>query len=260
MQAISDHFYWIIVLLGAIHAVGFVALLQARNRRVRQLESHLTNLVGGLSRRSDHDPSHTVDERIDTFIADIREVIQHPQTPTEARRLYERIVSKDELRRYLQGTKFETWYNVARTGIEIYPLLGIIGTVLAIGLGLNTRPETSAAPHTTPTAVTTPAATPADTAPAPAANPTGAIVRNFASSIWATLVGLLFAIIFMMVNSYLEPSFARLIEHRASVRNVISHAKSQLGLAVNGGAAAANDDVPRPITVDEATLTPGGRD
>ena len=132
MQAISDHFYWIIVLLGAVHAVGFVALLQARNRRVRQLESHLTNLVGGLSRRSDHDPSHTVDERIDTFIADIREVIQHPQSPTESRRLYERIVSKDELRRYLQGTKFETWYNVARTGIEIYPLLGIIGTVLAM--------------------------------------------------------------------------------------------------------------------------------
>ena len=38
MQAISDHFYWIIVLLGAIHAAGFVALLQARNRRVRQLD------------------------------------------------------------------------------------------------------------------------------------------------------------------------------------------------------------------------------
>jgi biopolymer transport protein ExbB len=257
MQAISDHFYWIIVLLGAFHAVGFVALLQARNRRVSQLESHLTNLVGGLSRRSDHDPSHTVDERIDTFIADIREVIQHPQTPNEARRLYERIVSKDELRRYLQGTKFETWYNVARTGIEIYPLLGIIGTVLAIGLGLNTRPNSNAVPQNTPAAVTAPA-TPADIPPAPGPNPTGAIVRNFASSIWATLVGLLFAIIFMMVNSYLEPSFARLIEHRTSVRNVISHAKSQLGLAVTG--TSATDDVPHPITVDEATLTPGARD
>jgi hypothetical protein len=107
--------------------------------------------------------------------------------------------------------------------------------------------------------MTAPAANPSDAPPAPAANPTGAIVRNFASSIWATLVGLLFAIIFMMVNSYLEPSFARLIEHRTSVRNVISHAKSQLGLAVNGDADTA-DDVPRPVTVDEATLTPGGRD
>jgi hypothetical protein len=63
--------------------------------------------------------------------------------------------------------------------------------------------------------------------------PTGTSIRNFASSIWATLVGLLLAIIFMMCNAYLEPSFTRLIEHRANVRNVISHAKSQLGLAVN---------------------------
>src|SRR5947209_10702006 len=105
MQALSDNFYWMIVVLGTLHAAGFVLLLQTRNRRVRQLESHLTNLVGGLSRRSDHDPTHTIDERIDSFISDIREVIQHPRGPEEVRRLYDRIVSKDELRRYLQGTK-----------------------------------------------------------------------------------------------------------------------------------------------------------
>jgi biopolymer transport protein ExbB/TolQ len=263
MQAISDQFYWIILLLGAVHAAGFVALLRARNSRVRQLESHLTNLVGGLSRRSDHDPSHTVDERIDTFIADIREVIQHPHSPGEARRLYERIVSKDELRRYLQGTKFETWYNVARTGIEIYPLLGIIGTVLAIGLGLNARPTPEAVAPATVNAVTAagvqqPGAVSAavDAAPGNAAAPTGAIVRNFASSIWATLVGLLLAILFMMCNAYLEPSFMRLIEHRANVRNVISHAKSQLGLAVNDDQVviAASRSAP------EAAVAPGVRD
>jgi biopolymer transport protein ExbB/TolQ len=265
MQAISDHFYWIIVLLGAIHAAGFVALLQARNRRVRQLESHLTNLVGGLSRRSDHDPSHTVDERIDTFIADIREVIQHPQSAGESRRLYERIVSKDELRRYLQGTKFETWYNVARTGIEIYPLLGIIGTVLAIGLGLNARPDP--APANTPTAITASATVqPGTTAPAapepiPAPTaPTGAIVRNFAASIWATLVGLLFAILFMMCNAYLEPSFTRLIEHRANVRNVITHAKSQLGLIVQGGQGGDDAGAARPSSLPEPAVSQGVRD
>jgi biopolymer transport protein ExbB/TolQ len=231
LQAISDHFYWIILLLSLVHAGGFVALVRARNKRVRQLESHLTNLVGGLSRRSDLDPNHTIDERIDSFIADIREVLQHPHTNDEVQRLYERIVSKDELRRYLQGTKFETWYNVARTGIEIYPMLGIIGTVLAIALGLNTRGGGA-----TGDGYETPAAVVATTAPASVVAPpptpsAGAIVRNFASSIWATLTGLLCAILFMMVNAYLEPDFTRLIEHRANVRNVISQAKSQLGMA-----------------------------
>lgn len=231
LQAISDHFYWIIVILSLVHAGGYVALVRARNKRVRQLESHLTNLVGGLSRRSDTDPNHTIDERIDSFIADIREVLQHPHSNEEVQRLYERIVSKDELRRYLQGTKFETWYNVARTGIEIYPMLGIIGTVLAIALGLNSRTGGAAADG----AEMTPAAMVATTAPAsvvaPPAPSAGAIVRNFASSIWATLTGLLCAILFMMVNAYLEPDFTRLIEHRANVRNVISQAKSQLGMA-----------------------------
>src|SRR5947209_10563385 len=182
LQAITDHFYWIILVLGTVHGIGFVALWQARNRRVRQLESHLTNLVGGLSRRSDHDPSDTVDERIDGFVADIREVIQNPHSPAEVRRLYERIVSKDELRRYLQGTKFETWYNVARTGIEIYPMLGIIGTVLAIAIGLNARapgggdggadvPAVAAA-----VATTSPAASVAVVPPPPQSPSAGAVV------------------------------------------------------------------------------------
>jgi len=232
MQAVSDHFYWIILALATIHAIGFAVLLQARNTRVRQLESHLANLVGVLSRRSDEDPTHTIDERIDSFITDIREVLQHPHNAADVRRLYDRIVSKDELRRYLQGTKFETWYNVARTGIEIYPLLGIIGTVLAIGLGLNSHPTPvdAAAPAAQVTGADHPPASVAPAEPSMSSS-TGAIVRNFASSIWATLTGLLCAIIFMMLNAYLEPGFTRLIDHRTNVRNVISHAKAQLGLA-----------------------------
>lgn len=232
MQAVSDHFYWIILALATFHAIGFVVLFRARNTRVRQLESHLANLVGVLSRRSDEDPTHTIDERIDSFITDIREVLQHPHSVAEVQRLYDRIVSKDELRRYLQGTKFETWYNVARTGIEIYPLLGIVGTVLAIGLGLNTP---ASAPAGNPASSTNMVAPPGSGAAASAepsmSSSTGAIVKNFASSIWATLTGLVCAIIFMMCNAYLEPGFTRLIDHRTNVRNVISHAKSQLGLA-----------------------------
>jgi len=240
LQAISDHFYWLILLLSVVHAAGFAALVRARNQRVRQLESHLTNLVGGLSRRSDHDPNHTVDERIDGFIADIREVLQHPHSPGDVQRLYDRIVSKDELRRYLQGTKFETWYNVARTGIEIYPMLGIIGTVLAIALGLNTPPAGADPAESSVPTVTD--ARPAPAAAPPASPSAGAIVRNFAASIWATLTGLLCAILFMMVNAYLEPDFTRLMEHRTNVRNVISQAKSQLGLA-------ARQESPEPAAV-----------
>jgi len=239
MQAVSDHFYWIILVLAIFHAIGFAFLIQARATRVRQLESHLANLVGVLSRRSDEDPTHTIDERIDTFITDIREVLQHPHSAAELQRLYDRIVSKDELRRYLQGTKFETWYNVARTGIEIYPLLGIVGTVLAIGLGLNAHP--AATPESaSPSANTSLDRTYSPTEPTMGSS-TSAIVKNFASSIWATLTGLVCAIVFMMLNAYLEPGFTRLMDHRTNVRNVISHAKSQLGLATRSELGEASE-------------------
>jgi biopolymer transport protein ExbB len=204
MQFLCDHFYWLILLLAAGHLLAFAWLLRQRQLQSLRLAAHLENLVQGFSSHADRDPYSTVDEQIDSFLANVREVLDDPSRSEDRLLLHEKIVAKDETKKYLTGSRFETLYSVARTMIEIYPLLGIMGTVLAIGLALN----------------------------APAVDGSLAserIVRNFAGSIWATLAGIGCGIILLLINSIVEPAFQRLLEHRWEVREVISAAKIRLG-------------------------------
>jgi biopolymer transport protein ExbB len=211
MQWICDHFYVFILLLAAAHLAGFLWLWRERNRQGKWLEGHLENLVRGFSSHADRDPYEGVDERIDSFLANIHEVLDDPSRAEDRRRLHDQMMAKDETKKYLRGSRFETLYSLARTTIEIYPLLGIMGTVLAIGLALHS-PSTDT-----------------DAASA-AAFATSRIVRNFAGSIWATLAGIGCGVILLVVNSILEPSFSRLLEHRWDVRQTVSAVKTQLGI------------------------------
>ena len=140
MQWICDHFYWLILLIAVGHLFTFALLERKRRLQAIWLADHLENLLSGLSSRADRDPYCTVDERIDSFLANVREVLDDPARSADRRKLHDTIVAKDETKKYLRGSNFETLYSVARTSIEMYPLLGIMGTVLAIALALNAPP------------------------------------------------------------------------------------------------------------------------
>jgi biopolymer transport protein ExbB/TolQ len=206
MQAICDHFYWFILLLAFAHMLGFAWLWRQRCRQAQWLAAHLENLVRGFSSHADRDPDASIDERVDSFLGNIREVLSDPARGDDQKKLYEKILAKDESKTYLRSSRFETLYSIARTSIEIYPLLGIMGTVLAIGLALNSPGADDAASLASER-----------------------IVRNFAGSIWATLAGIGCGIVLLLVNAALEPAFQRLLEHRWDVRETISAAKTQLG-------------------------------
>ena len=229
MQWLCDHFYWLILFAAAAHLLGFYWLFRERTRQVRRLEGHLENLVQGFFSRTDRDPYAGVDERIDSFLANIREVLQDPSRGEDRRRLYDQVKAKDETKKYLHGSRFETFYSLARTSIEMYPLLGIMGTVLAIGLALNS-PAPALDARQQPAAQV-------EAAPdgGAAAATTERIVRNFAGSIWATLAGIGCGISLLLVNAVVEPTFQRLLDHRWDVRDVIRAAKTQLGVEQAGG-------------------------
>jgi len=55
------------------------------------------------------------------------------------------------------------------------------------------------------------------------------VVTDFCKSIWSTFMGLLFAVIYMILNAFWEPSFQRLMEHQTNVREIITAAKCRLG-------------------------------
>ena len=109
----------------------------------------------------------------------------------------------DEQRRYLDSFRFESAWNVARTGIEIYPLLGVLGTIFALWLAMR---EPSADASAT----------------------VGAIVQRFGLAIDSTFAGLAIAVFLMVVNSFLETLFVRLAENRRAVRQLVTQVKRDL--------------------------------
>ena len=219
MQWILDNSGWIIGVVGVLHAAAFGALWVNRNKQTRRLEAHLRNIVGSLAVHSDVDPGNTVDEKIDSFLHDIRDVLRAPDRREDQRKLYNRLVTKEESKKYLHGKTFETWYNVLQTFIETYPFWGILGTLLGIGLGLRAGSAGDA-------------------------DATAAIVRNFGGAIWSTVAGLVCAIALMLLNAAMEPSLRRLVEHRAAVRDVVRSAKHELGAAIGAGPAGASSATP----------------
>jgi biopolymer transport protein ExbB/TolQ len=206
LAALSENFPWIILAFAVIHAGLFSWLAVAYRQMTSRLGAHLENLVRGFSSHSDIDRGLSIDDDINLFLADLQDVIRNPAKLHELEDLRTRLIYKDEARPYLKTASFERVYSLSRTLIEIYPLLGILGTVLAIGCGLaaqaSASPESGAA--------------------------IDAVVKNFGNSIWSTFMGLLFAVIYMILNAFWEPSFQRLMEHQTNVREVITAAKCRL--------------------------------
>ena len=90
--------------------------------------------------------------------------------------------------------------------IEAYPLAGVLGTVLAIGAGLQSGQSN-------------------------AQQTVSDIVRNFGDSIWSTFIGLFSAMTLMFVNSIVETKFQRLAENRLHVRETVARTKRELSIA-----------------------------
>jgi biopolymer transport protein ExbB/TolQ len=220
-----DNSHWLIAGLGLLHLLAFVALYLWRAHQVRELRMFLSNLVRGFTQRSDLGLLD-VDDEINSFVTDVGQVLADPQRRNDRTALKQRLEIKDEIRPYLKTVRTETFYNVARTGIEAYPLLGILCTILAMGVGMNAAPP-AAENAAAPTGVVAPPAPTVD--PAPAAN-TVQIVRAFRAAIWSTAAGLIVAIVLMIVNALVGPSLDRLQEHRQQVREMIFSARKHLGI------------------------------
>jgi biopolymer transport protein ExbB len=208
MQLVSEYFPWVIGILAGLNVLLWLWLVIDSKFRKAQLRNYLANAVGNF-RRSDIAHNQPIDERINFFIHDIREVIAHPHNPEEATELLTRLTTKDEERLYLKTHWFEVRYSVARTFIEIFPLLGIVGTVIAIAAGLATSGPNDA-------------------------DRVNKVVQNFGYSVLSTAIGLGAAIFFMFANSLLEPGFERLLEYADRIRDLVAEAKRRLGFVSSG--------------------------
>ncbi|MFQ5731989.1 MAG: MotA/TolQ/ExbB proton channel family protein [Planctomycetaceae bacterium] len=189
----------------AVHLVAFAWLWGWSKRDLRQIAGSLDEFTRGLKHRSILGATGHLSDQIEAFIADVNEVLGDPNRQSDRQALLHRMNVLDERRGYLHSMFFETTYNIWRTMIDAYPLAGVLGTILAIGVALQTTPGGEAAASL------------------------DAIVDQFGYAVWSTFAGLASAIVLMFFNSCVEPPFQRLSESRMHVREMVAHTKRELG-------------------------------
>lgn len=189
-----------ILIVGTAHLCFFGLLWGWARRDMRTLAETLEKFTAGLGHRSRLPGTAHLSDHIDAFVADVQEALGHPEDREQVRT---RIRILDERRDYLDSYRFESAWTVARSGIEAYPLLGVLGTIFALWLAMR-----------------------GPTGDGEAA--VGAIVSRFGVAIDSTFAGLAMAIILMIVNSALETLFRRLLESRRQVRDLVLRSKQEL--------------------------------
>ena len=203
MEVLPGPISWIIVGLALAHAGLFCWLRSTAKKNYDSLYQLLKKFTGKLTHQSELDQDVHIADKIEAFIADIRDFVVRDPDDDQRKALRDRINTLDENRAYLNSMTFEKYANVSRTVIEVYPLLGIFGTILAVGTALPAIESQQDAAMTV-------------------------IMSRFGAAIWSTVWGLGAAMILMAINSWLEPDWSRLVEIRASVREVVAQAKREL--------------------------------
>ncbi len=208
----------LIVGLAVIHGLAYAVLLRRASQQRVKLLDWLEKAVK-MFRRSSVPTGRSLDEQVDVFIADVRDVLSDGSRVADQAELRNRLETKDEDRPYI-GRQTENLYNILRAGCEAYPLLGILGTILSMaaafqsggGAGAATGAEIDAAAQAMATI--------------------GGITLAFQDAIWSTAAGLVFALVFLMVNASTEENLSTLVDQQRHVYETIRGAKTQLGLRV----------------------------
>lgn len=193
----------VIAVAGAVHLFCFILLWLWYRHSLQKIAATLDDFTRGIKHRSVLDRSSHPSDQIEAFLADVAEVLDSPIRKEDRQTLWQRINILDEKRKYLHSLRFETCYNVCRSMIEAYPLGGILGTILAIGLVVLEGSDATA----------------------------GLIVQRFGQAIWSTCAGLVVAVVLMFFNSVVETAFVRLNDNRAHVSQTIARVKRLLAFA-----------------------------
>lgn len=206
LSPVSDMTTPFILCLFVLHLFAFLVLVIWARTHGRLLKSALDAYTRGLKHQSVLETTAHISEQVDAFLADVRDVLDGPPNSPDREMLRQRIPILDEKRRYFSSMLFDTAFNICRTMIEAYPLLGILGTCLALGVGLAAR----------------------DVAAAAGTSAVNVLVTRLGEAIWGTVAGLMATVVLMFLNSWLEPGFQRLAENRSHVRETVARVKREL--------------------------------
>lgn len=201
LENISLYFKYVVLVFGVIWFLIFVWLIIQVKKIQKNLMGFLKSIVKVLPSSPDLDDTQGFDQKIDSFIAFIRDEINSENITDE---VMAKITAKSEVTSQYTGFySFENMYSLAKAGIEFFPLAGIIGTAIAIAAGLSNHSLSDSERLT-------------------------AVVANFGESIYVTIYALASALVLILMNAWNETGFLKTLGCRKEISSLVSDAKKAI--------------------------------
>jgi biopolymer transport protein ExbB/TolQ len=187
----TNNIFPIIFIFAAIEILLVVMITMMTKKHETVLSDVCDNLMKGFTDAPDKDSDQTVNERIQASLDFVsRKVTQDPTIKYEFAKNAKNI-SKRPL--YTRHYKIEMYTSVMSTLVQIFPLLGILGTILAI----------------------------AQTAGGGKVD-VSALSNAFVLAMDTTILGIGFSIIFMVAESILWPKVERVIHESSNFKKIVT--------------------------------------
>lgn len=188
---ITNNIFAIIFIFAGVEVFLIIMISLLTKKHETVLSDVCDNLMKGFTDAPDKDSDQTVNERIQSALDFIRrKVIHDPGLKYEFAKNAKNI-SKRPL--YTRHYKIETYTSVMSTLVQVFPLLGILGTILAI----------------------------AQTAGGGKVD-VSALSNAFVLAMDTTILGIGFSVIFMLAESILWPKVERVIHESSNFKQIVT--------------------------------------
>jgi biopolymer transport protein ExbB len=180
---------WAFVLVETVLVITIIVLMKRHEGRLVDIAD---NLIKGFPDAPDKDSTQNVHEKIQAILQFVRnKIVSNFEFKTQFKqnvsKLHERPI-------YGRHYNIEICASIMSTLVQVFPLLGILGTILAI----------------------------AQTAVPGAQIDSTALSKAFVLAMDTTILGILFSILFMVIESALHPKIERVISESKEYREILS--------------------------------------
>ena len=192
LYILSDQMVTIILAVAVFETVLYIILYRMSSSNTHQLCDSLRNMLRGIKDPPEQDRSRIIHDEIVSLL-DCAESLRKTSAE-DFKRLLSNIRNQDARKIDLKSYRIDSWSNVANAIVQAFPLLGIFGTILAIGQSLQGSE-----------------------------GDVSVIMAAFTNAVNTTILGLVFALIYMIVDAFFQAKSGRLKNELNKYRDVIKH-------------------------------------
>lgn len=206
---------WAIPILGISHATVLFGLRLERRKKLSFLANQLKESTSDFPIRTSV-YSELRDGTPDQILAFCEDILAQLSRGLDGRQL-KGLQKLQENKPYRKLRTIQSIYAVGPAVTEAYPMLGILGTVISIAGSLSTLSvgDGTVGPDFS------------------------VVIESFGTALWTTIEGLVFAVIFMIIHSWVDSNYTILSDVRRKFEEIVREARFRDDMGTRPGGSAS---------------------